>query len=299
MSQVVQEPQYFRPPSEADSLLVQVMKGCPHNKCRFCGIFRDIPFRIIALRKVLEQLDADAEEFGPELLDKVTSIYLEGGDPLALGAEHLLAIMRHAWSRFPALQRLACYATARSVLRKTPDELHQLAQAGLQRVYVGLESGVDEILLANNKGCSRSDLILAGKKLLEAGIENDVSMMLGIGGAELSERHARETAEVINLIHPAGVRIATFIPQYSTELGQDCLDGNFTLMGPHAVIRELRLLIESIDIPVHILCSHWSNFIQFEAILPLGKQKLLRIIDEALYLDESQFRLVGITSTKL
>lgn len=284
---------YYRPPSEAESFIVRVMRGCPHNRCTFCGMFKGVRCVVLPLEEVLAGLEADAAGLGPLLARGVESVYLEGGDPLRLPAGHLLAIMRRARLLFPAARRFACYATARSIVRKPPEDLAALARAGLERVFVGLESGSDEILRRTRKGCTRADLVRAGEMLGEAGVELDVSMMLGIGGLELSPEHARLTAELINRLSPACVRVRTFVPKTDTELGEDYLAGRFQLPGPHETLRELYRLVYDLESPTRLLSEHWSNFLHFSARMPEGKWELLELIENRLALPEACFRRVG------
>lgn len=290
-----QEPVYFRPPSEADSFIVQVMHGCSHNLCTFCNMFKKTPLRVIPLEEVLKGIEADARSLGERFIHLLTSLYLEGGDPMALSNSHLLRIMEHAHTHFPALTRIVFYATARAIMAKTPEELAALRAAGLQRVFVGLESGCDDILAKTRKGCLKDDMIRAGRKLTQASIENDVSMMLGIGGPELSERHAIETADLLNAVNPVCVRVRTYTPTEDTLMGEDYRQGRFILMEPHEILRELRLMVEQIQAPMQLLSEHWTNFIMFDAMLPEGKEDLLACIDKALLLPREQFRPIGIT----
>ena len=291
---MAQEDRYFRPPSEADSFLVRVMQGCSHNLCTFCGMFKAVPQRALPLEEVLSGLEADAQELGPKFLPLITSLYLEGGDPLALPTPHLLRIMERARECFPALSRVACYATARSIMGRTTGELSQLGEAGLRRVFVWLESGCDAILARIRKGCTRSDLLRASQKLALAGIENDVSIMLGIGGPEFSQRHALETADLLNAIAPACVRIRTFVPTGGTALGDDYLQGRFTLMEPHDILREQRLMVTHITASMQLLSEHWSNFVRFNEQMPEGREALLDIIDQSLLLPRTAFRPTGL-----
>ncbi len=286
---------YFRPPSEAESFIIRVMHGCPHNQCTFCNLFKTVPFKPVPLEEVLAGIDRDAQWLGPDLGRQVKSVYLEGGDPLALPADRLLAIMEHAKVRFPDLERFAGYATARFTGRKTQEELNALGRAGLRRVFVGLESGCEEILRATRKGCNRADLIRVGDMLKKAGIEMDVSLMLGIGGAELSRQHAVETAELLNAIEPACVRIRTFVAKGGTDLGRDYLDGRFQLMEPHEILRELRLMVSYITGHMTLLSEHWTNFIHFVAEMPDSKKELLKFIDQALARPRSDFREIGLS----
>lgn len=289
---------YYRPPSEAESFIIRVMYGCPHNKCTFCNLFRDVPCKILPLQEVLDGIDADVKAIGEKHLHLVQSMYFEGGDPVVIKAEQLCAIMEHAKKSFPQLARFSCYSTASSVLRKKDAELRALADAGLQRVFVGLESGSDAILSYTHKGCTADDLARAGRMLSDAGIEMDVSMMLGIGGKSLSREHALKTAALINEIAPVCVRIRTYTPKKGTELGDEFAAGKFALPGPHGILHELRLLVENIDAKTHLLSEHWSNHLQFSAGMPEAKSETLRYIDEHLRIPEESFREITLTEEK-
>lgn len=289
---------YYRPPSEEESFIVPVMQGCSHNKCAFCNTYRGIACRALPLGDVVATMEADAAELGPERLELVKSVYLEGGDPMFLKTERLLGIMREAKRVFPRVGRFACYATARQTVKKSVEEIRALAEAGLQRVFVGLESGSDAILERTCKGCTSADILEAGKKLAEAGIELDVSMMLGIGGREESREHAAETARLINLLAPQCIRILTFSPKKDTELGDDYLAGKFALMSPHEIIRELGQLVSQIDAPTRLVSDHWTNFVLFRATMPAARDALLAYIDKHLELPETSFRQVGLDEAR-
>jgi radical SAM superfamily enzyme YgiQ (UPF0313 family) len=293
-----QQEMYYRPPSEADSFIVRVMRGCPHNACTFCNTFREIPCKALPVEEITAGMDQDVRDIGPQHLHLVKSMYLEGGDPLALRTGRLLAIMAHARRVFPALERFACYASARFTVKKKAEELAALSRAGLRRVFVGLESGSDAILRRTNKRCTTADLLQAGTLLGEAGIEMDVSMMLGIGGVELSSEHARATADLINRIRPVCVRVRTFAPKSGTELGREYLNGSFHLPGPHAIMRELRQMVGLVSAKTRLYSEHWTNFVLFDAMMPEAKEPLLEHIDQHLAMPESDFRPVGLDGIK-
>ncbi len=290
------EPEYYnRPPSELNSFIIRVAHGCPHNQCTFCNMYKTVPFRPIPVEEVMAGIEQDAEE-NREFLEVIKSIYLEGGDPPALPVPDLLRIMSHAREHFPALTRFACYATAKTIANRTPGELAQLAQAGLRRVFIGLESGSDRILRHTRKGCTRADLLLAGGLLAGAGIENDVSMMLGIGGKAFSEEHILATASLLNEIKPVCVRIRTFVPKKDTPLAAEYLDGSFLLQEPEDSLRELRLMVENIHSPMQLLSEHWTDFLRFNARMPEARDLLLKAVDNALQLPRSAFRSTGLAS---
>lgn len=289
---------YYRPPAEAESFIVRVMEGCPHNRCAFCNMFKDIPCRVLPDQEIRDTMAKDAAWLGPERVRQVKSIYLEGGDPLSLGTGELLEIMAAAREFFPEVTRFACYATARFTVKKTDEELGHLAGAGLETVYVGLESGSDAILEATGKGCTTADLLKVSRNLGAAGIGLDVSMMLGIGGRSYSIPHAEATAHLLNLIQPECVRIRTFIPKKGTPLGDAYMEGNFQLPGVHETIRELRLLVSRITARTRLLSEHWSNFILFDAYMPEARLELLKYIDRHLLMPESAFRKTGMDEAR-
>lgn len=288
---------FYRPPSEQDSFLIRVMEGCPHNQCTFCGMYKAIPCKVLPLDEILGGIETDAAELGEKFLPLLTSVYLEGGDPMALPLHSLRLIMQHVFTFFPALKRVACYATAKSILHKSDEELRELASLGLRRVHLGLETGCDSILEKTRKGCTRVDLVQSGHKLRQAHIENDVSIMLGIGSNALSVEHAIETARVINQIEPICVRVRTFTPTEGTAMGEDYKHGRIILMTPYEVLTEFRLMVEHITANTLVMSEHWTNFIQCIAHVPHEKEALLTLIDEALQSEPHTFRPVGITST--
>lgn len=295
---MTQGEQFFRPPSEEESFIIRVMRGCPHNRCTFCNMYKGIPVAVTPLEDVLRSIDMDTAGLGDTYLPFVRSLYLDGGDPLSLPTPHLLAIIAHAKDRFPCLTRVASYATARSLLRKSDGELAELAAAGYACVYTGLESGLDVILTSTCKGVSRAELLKAAEAAHRAGIAYDVSIMLGIGGAELSVLHADATASLLCASRPVCVRIRTFVPNTDTPLGDDYLAGRFALMEPHAILREQRRLVERITAPMRLLSEHWSNFVRFDAVLPEEKMELLALLDAKMEQSAEAFRAIGICSER-
>lgn len=286
---------FHRPPAEADSFIIKVMEGCPHNKCTFCGSFRGIQSRPLPLDEVLSGIENDARGLGPRLVPLVTGLYLEGGDPIALPAPRLTRIISHAKRFFPGIRHIACYSTVAQIKKKNAEELAVLAAVGLKRVYVGVESGCNEILRAVQKGCTAEDMVLAADKLRAAGIENDVSIIIGLGGPELSERHAVDTGEVLNATRPYCVRVRTYVPYFNTSMGEDYMAGRFRLLDAHEALREMRLLVRTIREKTFLLGEHWSNFMTFGVQMPEGKEKLIEKIDELLQRPLDFFRPTGIT----
>lgn len=261
-------------------------------------MFKDIRCEILPVAEIIKGMENDVRELGPGHVRLVKSIYLEGGDPLAIKTDQLLEIMEAAKNLFPEVNRFACYATAKFIVKKTQAELDALSRAGLRTVFVGLESGLDAILKQTHKGCTTADLLNTGLMLARAGIEMDVSIMLGIGGTEASEGHALATARVINAIEPSCVRVRTFIPKKDTELGADYMAGAFSLPGPHETLRELRQLASALTARTRLLSEHWTNFIKFDAYMPDARQELLAFIDQHLGMPETAFRKIGMDAVR-
>jgi radical SAM superfamily enzyme YgiQ (UPF0313 family) len=213
-----------------------------------------------------------------------------------LRTETLLRVMEHTRKRFPSVTRFASYATAKFTSRKKQEDLDALGRAGLRRVHVGLESGCDGILQATNKGCGRAELIRAGEMLRKAGM--DVSIMPGIGGKELSFRHAMETAEIINIISQTCVRIRTFSPKTETEPGADFLEGRFSLMEPYDILRELYVMVEHISADTQLMSEHRTNFSWSNARVPVAKGALLRRIRDDLGQPREAFRPLGLSARR-
>jgi len=277
----------YRPPSEADSLLIQATVGCPHNKCTFCTVYKKGPR--YAVRPVSE-IVADLEEARRVYGDRFRGIFFPAGNSIAMPTKELAQVLRGARELFPGLQRMTVYGSARYILEKGEQGLGELAEAGLSRVHVGLESGDDEVLADVRKGCDRQEQIEAGRMLSRAGIENSTYVMLGIGGRDRSREHALNTADAVNAIQPDFVRLRTFVPKVNTPLLKKVEQGRFAVLGPHEVLRETRLLLERLEAETRLTSDHYSNYVDLHGQLPRDRQALLRRIDACLELDASCFR---------
>jgi len=277
----------YRPPSEADSLLIQATVGCPHNKCTFCMVYKDgVPFKI----RPTADIKADLEEARTIYGDRVRTIFFPAGNTIAMPTAALAEICRYSRSLFPRLQRLTVYGSAQYIHQKGLERLKQLAAAGLSRVHVGLESGDDEILRRIRKGSTREVQIAAGQMLREAGIEVSEYVILGIGGQERSAAHAAATASAINAIRPHFLRLRTFVPKINTPLLAEVLAGRFQMLSPHGVIRETMALLAGISVPTCVTSDHYTNYVEVAGQLPEEKDRLLQVLEAALNRPESDFR---------
>ena len=277
----------YRPPSEADSLLIQATVGCPHNLCTFCLVYKDgVKFKV----RPVAEIKADLEEARRLLADRVRTIFLPAGNTIAMPTPALAAVCRYSYAVFPGLTRITVYGSSQYIYRKGLENLRILAEAGLRRIHVGLESGDDEILTRIRKGASAREQIAAGRMAREAGIELNSYVILGIGGQERTGPHARQTAAVINEIGPEVVRLRTFVPKIRIPLLKDVLAGRFQMLTPHQVIAETKALLAAITVPTRVASDHYTNYVNVAGRLPQDWEAMLRTLDQALKQKESAFR---------
>ena len=278
----------YRPPSEARSLLVQATVGCPHNKCSFCLVYKKgPPFRI----RPTAEIKADIDEAASNGWRETTTLFLPAGNTIAMPTGELAEVCRHAHRILPKLKRITVYGSSAYIDAKSLDELKGLAEAGLSRIHVGLESGDAEVLRRVKKGVNPEQQVAAAKKVLQAGLELSLYIMLGLGGQELTEEHALATADVLNRIGRADfVRLRTLVPKSNTLLLHQMRKGRFRLLGPHGVLKECRLLLEKTGIETELTSDHYTNYIDLSGRLPGEKERLLAQIDAALKRPESSFR---------
>ena len=273
----------FRPPSEAQSLLLQVALGCSHNRCTYCAMY-DLPeqsFRI----KPWETVRADIEEaarFSAEV-EPIRRVFLCDGDALILPVDHLARILGHLRERIPAVRRVGIYGDARSILRKSPPDLARLHELGLDIVYHGVESGDDRVLARVNKGSTAAEAAAAADLLRAAGIRHSVMVMLGLGGRDGSEQHARLTADLLTRMDPpfVGALTTTVIP--GTPLAAEQDDGRFTLPDPWGMLEELRILIRDSRLSrCRFHSNHASNYLPLSMNLPADRDLALQRIGAVL-----------------
>lgn len=277
----------YRPPSEAYSLLIQASIGCPHNKCSFCKMYKGTRFRLRSVEEIKEDLTAARAYYG----EYIESLFFPDGNTIVMKTERLVEILNYARELFPHLQRITVYGSARFVDRKSSEELRQLKEAGLSRVHTGMESGDDITLKRINKGTTSEQIISAGLKLKDAGIQVSEYYLTGIGGLERSQEHAVNSARVLSAFSPDFIRIRTLVPYRGTPLYEEYRNGDFTLLSPHQALQELRILVENLNCENStVLSDHMANYWDVEGKLPDDKDKMIASIDEALSLDESNFR---------
>jgi radical SAM superfamily enzyme YgiQ (UPF0313 family) len=268
----------YRPPSEAQSLIIQATIGCSHNKCTFCSMYKGKKFRI----RDVEEILADIEE-GKRYYGMVSRVFLADGNALAMKTEALKRILLKIREVMPECERVGIYSSPKDILRKTEEELRELKELGLGIAYMGLESGSDDVLSSINKGVTASEMIMAGKKLIGSGIKLSVTLISGIGGKSRCHEHALESARVINEIDPHYLGLLTLLVEPGTEIEQQIEKGGFELLGPKEVMEETRLLIENLTLSQCVFRSnHASNYFTLSGTLPQDKQRLLMEIEQAM-----------------
>ena len=277
----------YRPPSEADSLLIQATVGCPHNRCTFCLIYKKgPPFKIRPVAEIKEDILDAQKVYG----QSVGTLFFPAGNTIAMKTEALAEICRFARQTFPHLKRITVYGSSQYIHRKGLPALRSLKEAGLSRIHVGLESGDDVILKRINKGTDSAQQVEAGRWVMEAGLELSLYVILGIAGKERSAIHADRTAAVLNAIEPDFIRLRTFVPKTHTPLLTQVQNGSFQILGPHEVLAETARLIGGITVSTCLTSDHYTNYINLEGKLPEDRPELFTQIQAARSRDESSFR---------
>ncbi len=275
--------QIFRPPSEGQSLLLQVTLGCSHNKCTYCAMYDDPQqnFKLKPFVTVARDIDEAAVYAARGL--KVSRVFLCDGDALIMPTPKLAKILSYLREKIPTVRRVGIYGDARSILRKGPQDLAQLKDLGLGIVYHGAESGDDEVLSNIQKGSSAEEAILSAKLLKDAGIRHSVMVMLGIGGTARSISHAEKTAQLLSQMDPTyvGALTTTIIP--GTPLHEEQTKGMFTLPDPWQMLQELYILIgQSRFTRCRFHSNHASNYLPLSLNLPADREKALAQLEKVL-----------------
>jgi radical SAM superfamily enzyme len=286
----------IRPPSEAGSLLVRVTRNCPWNRCLFCPAYKGVPFSKRSVEEVKADIDAMAGEHGGRA-QMVKTAFLQDADSLILKTERILEILRYIKLRFPALERVTTYARATTLRRKSVEELVQLREAGLTRIHTGLESGSEKVLEMIRKGITPGDIVEGGRKVMSAGISLSEYIMPGVGGRDLSEEHARETARLLNRIEPDFIRVRTFALHPRSPMRKMVDEGTFVPMSDEEIVAEIRLLVASLDeIHSYFSCGDYSPNLLMEVngYLDESKDGMLAELDRFLALTPEQKKVYSL-----
>lgn len=268
----------YRPPGEWKSYLLQATVGCSNNTCTFCGMYRDKRFHIRPMADILEDIRMAKAYYGD-----VRRVFLCDGDAIIMPTDDLIAILDTLYATFPSLEKVTTYAGPRSTLAKTPEELKRLREHGLARAYLGVETGSDALLRQIKKGVGAQQMLEAGVRLREAGMDLWVMILLGLGGREGSEQHILDTAAMMNEMRPRHLSALTLTLCPGTELYADYRAGKFQPITPVDSLREARLLVEKLEVdPLHFTCDHASNYVPLKGSLPEDREDFLARLDRAL-----------------
>lgn len=265
----------YRPPSEGRSLIVQATIGCSHNKCSFCNMYKAKQFRMRDLEEVIEDLVWARERYG-----YIEKIFIADGDALIMPTERLITILDKIKELFSECKSITVYASPKSILLKTPEELKLLKSKGLEMVYLGIESGDDEVLLKVNKGATSKELIQAGRKIKDSGIKLSCTLISGLGGVENWKNHALNSAKVINAIDPDYLGLLTLMTPEDAPIYEEIKRGALMLLNPREVMEEVYHLVKELDLTNCIFRSnHASNYAPLAAVLGKEKERLLSDIE--------------------
>ncbi len=308
----------IRPPSEANSLLLQITEGCTWNRCKFCSLYRHESFKAFSVESIKKDIDVMAEyaELAQDallqdgswnkrnalkILKNMTrpeqecyyfiyrwlahggeNVFLQDGNSLAVKTERVLEVLKYLREKLPSIKRITTYGRAETLSKISVEQYRQLKEAGLDRIHSGFESGSDRVLELINKGVTSEQEITAGRNIKAAGIELSIYFMPGIGGKEYSRENALETAKVVNAVNPDFLRIRSAVIHKNSGLWEDLMSGSFQLCSENDKLMEIRLLIENINnCKTFMVSDHIINLLQnVQGRLDLDRGKMLSMIDE-------------------
>jgi radical SAM superfamily enzyme YgiQ (UPF0313 family) len=322
----------IRPPSEANSLLIRITRNCPWNRCTFCPVYKGREFSLRPVDHVLEDINrvhravlmirdraAKTGRISPQDIERyrladetgdhaalnaamhwglagMRSIFLQDANSLVIKPERLLTILRHLKSCFPWVERITSYARSHTLARISDGDLRLMAEAGLSRIHIGMESGSDKVLARVKKGVDKQTHILAGKKVKAAGMELSEYIMPGLGGRGLSEEHARESADALNQINPDFIRLRSLAIPNHVELYEEYQRGEFEKLNDVEMATELLLFLETLDgITSTLKSDHILNlFEDVEGVYPGDKEKLVGMVRSYLELEPTEQMLYQV-----
>lgn len=268
----------YRPPSEAYSLIVQVTLGCSHNTCAFCSMYKEKNFVIRPLGDVLQDFAECRQHYR-----YVERIFLADGDALICRMDYLRRILRYIKTNFPECRRITCYASPISLLLKSEEDLRTLKEEGLDMVYMGLESGCDEVLTRMRKGHSAAEIIEAGQKARRCGLALSVTAISGLGGTELIREHALGTARALSAMNPEYIGVLTLLIERGTPLEEWVREGSFVVPQLGQILEETAILVENIDSPGSVFrMNHASNYLDLRGTFNEDREDMLETVRRAM-----------------
>ena len=271
----------IRPPSEAYSMIIQVTVGCSHNMCTFCGAYKNLQpkFWIKDWDTVKKDIDeASSYRYG------FRKAFLADGDVLILPTEDILKIMNYIKEKNRSIEAINVYGNSKAILRKTVEELKELKNAGLSIIYQGIESGNKDVLRKIRKGAFPDNMRDAAQKVIESGIKLSQTVLLGIGGQEMSHEHARDTGKLLGEMSPDFASALTVMILPNTPLYKDYKEGRFILPDKFGLLEELKIIIKNMNVKRHcyFTSNHASNYLPIRADLPKDQSAVLKLIEKVI-----------------
>ena len=276
----------IRPVDEADSLLIRTTRGCPWNRCSFCSLYKNMKFSLRSVTEVKKDIMAAKEYFNGHPFE---TCFLQDGDSFVMGTKNLIEILETLRIAFPSLKRISSYGRAQTMIKKTSSDMKDIFEAGLNKLYCGMESGSALVLEKIKKGITPESIIKSARMAKEAGMDTTQFIILGLGGKHLSKLHAIETAKVLNEINPDYIRLLTIGVKPGSGLDSQIAKGEFVLPSETHMISEQRLLLERLE----GIKSHYANhhsvdlLLEVRGSLPTDKDRMLAILDRFLSLSEA------------
>lgn len=268
----------YRPPSEADSLILQATLGCSWNRCTFCGMYRDKKFRVRKLEELQKEIAWYDSQFGSP-----RKVFLADGDALMAKASYLEDLLVELKQTWPDLRRISCYASPQSLDVRTVEEMTRLQELGLVQYYLGIESGDDQVLEDLEKGVDGEEMARFANKAHEAGVRLSTMILLGAGGRARSREHALASAKVVNAIQPRFVSTLVMTPVENTPLFEADERGEVEHLSPIELAAELRTFLDALDLRATVFRSnHASNYLALAGTLPKDQAALVAGLDEIL-----------------
>lgn len=268
----------IRPPAEAGSFLLQITTGCSANQCSFCGVYMNKPFSMKGYEEIVSDIEFEAESY-----PGTRRVFLMDGDALVISNDRLLPVLEKLDRVFPKLSRISSYANGYNITRRTSRELNHLYEHKLKLIYIGLESGNQQILDACRKPSSVDEMVAAVKRAAEARIKSSIIVLLGLGGKRHSREHVRDTIKALNRMQPRYLSFLSlmFIP--GTDLYEELKKGTFEELNAYELLKETRDIIEGLKLEKTVFrCNHASNYLSLEGRFPQDKEKLVNILTAAI-----------------
>lgn len=272
------EGRLFRPPSEADSYILQVTVGCAHNKCTFCSMYKEKKFHIRSIEAILEDLALAQKTY-----KKVHRIFLADGDALVLRMDTLRIILKEIKRLFPDTEGVGIYARAKDITRKSQEELIELNRLGIDIIYMGFESGDENILSAIQKGESTADMIEAAQLIKKTSIYLLVTMLNGIGGQEHWKEHALNSAKILNQMQPDFIGLSALLKDPAAPIYSQIQSGAIKMLTPTQVLQETKMILEHLKVEDCVFSTHHAiNYLSIEGVLPRDKSKLMNVLEDGI-----------------